>query len=156
MTSDAPVHVQSVFLVHERHLVYATVAGGATDAFVDVDTVIEVYKIRQVVDAGPFQRFTAAVTGSHGLQDFGIRPDLRVTAHADFGGGDSGEGRRLNRSVAIAAIDAIVGHMVLVTEGYWLRFDDFNVGNVSAAVHGVGEGDESAGSKYSARKAYFG
>jgi hypothetical protein len=79
-----------------------------------------------------------------------------MTAHADFGGGDSGEGRRLHRGMAIAAIDAVIGHMVLVTEGDRLRFDDFNVGDVSAAVHGVGEGDESAGSKYSADKAYFG
>src|SRR5579863_8185216 len=71
MTIDAPVHVQRVFLVRERHLIDAAVAGGASDALVDVNTVIEVYKVRQVVDTGPFQRFPAAEAGSHGLQKLG-------------------------------------------------------------------------------------
>src|ERR1035438_4198748 len=59
VTIYAPVHVQCVFLVRERHLVHAAVAGGASDALVDMNTVIEVYKIRRVVDARPFQRFPA-------------------------------------------------------------------------------------------------
>ena len=43
----------SVFSLYdnERHLVHAAVAGGAADALVDVNTVIEVDEIRQVMDA---------------------------------------------------------------------------------------------------------
>src|ERR1035438_2925319 len=155
VTIDAPVHVQRVFFVRERHLVHAAVTGGASDALVDMNTVIEVYKIRQVVDARPFQRFPAPVAGAHGFQNLGVRPDLRMAAHAALGRRYSGEGRRLYRRVAVPAIDAVIGDVVLVAEGDGLRFDHLNVGDVGAAVHGVGESEESARSKYSADKAYL-
>jgi hypothetical protein len=58
--------------------------------------------------------------------------------------------------VAIAAIDAVIGDMVLVAEGNGLRFDHLNVGDVGSTVHRVSESDEPSRSKYSADKAYFG
>src|SRR5215472_13366515 len=46
VTVDAPVHVQRIFLVHERHQVYAAVAGRTSDALGDVDAVVEVNEVR--------------------------------------------------------------------------------------------------------------
>src|SRR5205085_8156144 len=136
-----------VFFVHQRHLVDAAVAGGASDAFVDVDTVIEVYKIGKVVDASPFQRFAGAETRTNGFQHFSIGPNLRVTTHADFGGRDAREGGRLNRGVAVAAIDAVVAHMMLVAERNGLFFDDLNIGDVVPTIHRVGKGEEQTRSE---------
>src|ERR1700722_9293185 len=52
VTVDAPVHVKRVFLVHQRHLLDVPMAGGASDALVDVDSVVEVHEIGQIVDTG--------------------------------------------------------------------------------------------------------
>src|ERR1700722_14232685 len=45
VTVNAPVHVKRVFFVHQGHLVHPAMAGGASDAFIDMDAVVEVYKI---------------------------------------------------------------------------------------------------------------
>jgi hypothetical protein len=42
--------------------------------------------------------------------------------------------------MAVPAIDAVIGDVMLVAEGDGLRFDHLNVGDVGAAVHRVGEG----------------
>ena len=85
VTFKAPFHIKCVDFVRERHLVDPTVTSGTADAFVYMDAVIEVNKVRQVVNARPFERLYGAEVGANGLKDFGIGPDLRVTGHADFG-----------------------------------------------------------------------
>src|SRR5579871_1301283 len=155
VTVDAPVHVQRVFFERERHQVHPAVTGGAPDALVDVNAVIEIYEIRKIVDARPFERLAAPETGSHRLQDLCVRPNLRVAAHADFRGRNAGEGGRLNRGVAIPAIDPVVGNVMLVAEGDWLRFYNLNIRDVGAAVHRIREGDQATHSKYCTSKAYF-
>ncbi len=54
-----------------------------------------------------------------------------------------GERRRLYRRVAIAAIDAVVGDVVLVAEGNGLFFDYMDVRDIPATVHRVGEGNRA-------------
>ena len=81
-----------------------------------MNAVVEINKIWQVVDSRPLERLASAEAGTDRLQKLRIRPNLRMAAHARLRGGKSGEGGSLNRSVAVAAIDAIVGNVVLVAE----------------------------------------
>src|ERR1051325_1879748 len=43
-----------------------------------------------------------------------------MAVHARFGGRNAGKGRIFHRGVAIPAVYAVIAHMVLVTERYWL------------------------------------
>ena len=113
---EAPLHLQRVLLQHQRHLVDAPVAGLAADALLHVDAVVEVDEVGQVVHARPLQRLVVAEAGAHRLEDRRVRPDLRVAVHAGLGRRDAGERRRLDRRVAVAAVDAVVEHVVLVAE----------------------------------------
>src|SRR5437763_15514101 len=49
MAVDAPFHLQRLLLPHQRHAVDLSVTGGAADAFMNVDAVIEVDKVGQIV-----------------------------------------------------------------------------------------------------------
>ena len=121
MAFQAPLHLQRSIVVHQRHAVDRPVAGVAAHALVDVNAVIEINEIRQIVDPGPHQRLAAAETLAHRLQQRRSRPDLRVAVHAGFGRRNAGKAGSLDRSVAIAAIDAQARHVVLVAEGHRLR-----------------------------------
>src|SRR5205085_466321 len=57
MAVQAPLHLQGRIVVHQRHAIHGPVTGVATYSFVDVNAVIEVNKVRQIVDASPNQRF---------------------------------------------------------------------------------------------------
>lgn len=46
-----------------------------------------------------------------------------MAIHAGLRGRDAGEGRIFHAGVAIAAINATLGHVMLVTKRYRLRFD---------------------------------
>jgi hypothetical protein len=70
-----------------------------------------------------------------------------MTTHADFGGRDTGERGRLNGGVAIAAIDAVVAHMMLVAERNGLFFDDLNISDVVSTIHRVGKREEQTRSE---------
>ena len=53
MAAEAPLHLQSFLLVHQRHLIHGTVASIAANSFINVNTVVEVDEVRKLVDAGP-------------------------------------------------------------------------------------------------------
>ena len=53
---DAPLHIERIYLVHERHRVHPAVARGAADTLVYVNTVVEVDEVGQVVNARPLDR----------------------------------------------------------------------------------------------------
>src|SRR5690242_6543662 len=53
MTVETPLHQQRVSLKDERHLIHGPVTGAASHAFVYVDAVVEIDKIRQPVDFYP-------------------------------------------------------------------------------------------------------
>src|SRR5215467_6532156 len=78
MAVQAPLHLQCVFRVHQRHFVHLAVATEAAHAFVDVDAVIEIHKIRQVMHPRPLQRLAAGKAITHRRQHGSVGPYLRV------------------------------------------------------------------------------
>src|SRR5580704_8392475 len=130
VAAQAPLHLQRFLLVHQRHLVDRTVAGIATHSFIDMNAVIEINEVRKLVYPRPLQRLASLVAGADGLEQLGIRPDLRVAVHASLGARNAGETRSLNGSVAVAAVDAESGDVMLMTEGHGLRLAHSRVGDV--------------------------
>src|SRR5262245_31581214 len=96
-------------------------AGDAADALLHVDAVIEVDELRQVVNALPRDRRVGAVAGADRFQRRAAEPDFLMAIHAGLRWGDAGKRRRLDGGVAIAAINAKVADVVLVTERDWLN-----------------------------------
>src|SRR5882762_195361 len=120
MTLETPFHLQRIRLRHHGHLIDPPMAGRTTDAFVNVNRVIEVGKVRQVVNPDPFQRLTRLQTRAYGLQIRTVRPNLFVAVHADGRRRNAGRCRSLNRRVAIAAIDTVIANVMLMTKLDWL------------------------------------
>ena len=54
MTVETPIHVKGIFPPGKRHLVDPSVTGRTADAFMNVNTVIEIDETRQIVHARPF------------------------------------------------------------------------------------------------------
>src|SRR6266536_3459619 len=92
VTVEAPFHLQRLVLPHQRHAIDLAVTGRAADAFVDVNAVVEVHKIRQIVDARPLDRFPRAEALTDRLEERAVREDLRMAVHAGFRWRNSGEG----------------------------------------------------------------
>ena len=80
MAVEAPTHCQRRGLSHQRHLRDVAMAGGAADAFGDVDGVIEIDVVRQLVDFVPVDRPAA-------------RRDFRAPAPASRSGCKAASGR---------------------------------------------------------------
>ena len=139
MAIDAPAHVERIGAVGQRHLANRPVAGGAAYSFIHMNAVVEVDEIRHGVDARPFQRLVRGVTGAHGLQHGTVQPQFGVATHADLRGGNARVGRLLHRGVAVAAIDAVVGNVMLVAEGNRLLPRHIDVGIVGGLVDGKNE-----------------
>ncbi len=116
MAVQAPLHGQRRSLPSERHFIDTAMAAFAPDAFVNVNTVIEVDELRQIVHARPLDRLAGPVAFPYGLEHRTGGPHLRVAVHADFRGGDIRERRLLDGRVAVAAIDPQAADMMLVTE----------------------------------------
>ena len=75
----------------ERHLIDASMASGATHAFVDVDAVIEVNKIRELMHAEPLDRPARAEALTNRGQVITIPKNFSVAFHAGRGGRDAFE-----------------------------------------------------------------
>src|SRR5215469_12371661 len=116
MAPQAPLHLQAFLLVHQRHGIDRAVTGVAADSFSHMNAVVEIHEVGELVDAHPLQRLTATVAGADRLQQLGIRPDLRVAVHAGLGWRNAGKARGLDRSVAVTAVDAESGDVVLMAE----------------------------------------
>src|SRR2546427_368644 len=69
--------------------------------------------------------------------------DLRVAVHARSGRGDPGEGRILDRRVAVAAVDAVAGDVSLVAELDRLLARDARLGDPGRAVDLVEEAEQA-------------
>ena len=91
-------------------------AGGAADALLHVNLVVEIDEVRQVVDADPTQIRVVAKAGADRLENRRVRPDLVVAVHARLGRRNPGERRLLDRRVTVAAIEADAAHVVRVAE----------------------------------------
>ena len=57
MAVQAPLHLQGVLLIHDRHQVDAAVAGRTANPLIHVDRVIEIHEVGKIVHAGPGDRF---------------------------------------------------------------------------------------------------
>src|SRR4051794_35643592 len=147
MTLDTPLHVKRVDLVQERHLVHPAMTRGAPYALVHMNAVVEVNEIGQIVDTNPLNRFTGSIALPHGLEKLGVRPYLRMAAHACLCRGNPGDGGRFNRCVAIATVDAVVADMVLMAERDRLIAGEFHIGDEGTGVHLVGPPYDAAQQK---------
>ncbi len=121
-------------MIHQRHLIDRAVASIAAYTFINVDAVIEIDKVGQLIDARPFQRPPSAVTFADRLQISGVGPNLRVAIHAGLGRRNSRKARSFNRSMAVPAIDAESGDVMLMAEGNWLRLPDSSVCDEGSAL----------------------
>src|SRR5256885_14418587 len=65
MTVEAPLHLQRLFLHHERHPIDLPMARRAADPLVHVNAVVEVDEVGQIVDARPLDRPAAAEALAH-------------------------------------------------------------------------------------------
>ena len=88
VTFQAPFHIEGVHFPHQRHLIDLPVTGLTSDAFVDVNAVIEIDKIGEVVNANPLYGITRAITFADGFEKGAFRPNLRMAGHAGFNRGD--------------------------------------------------------------------
>jgi hypothetical protein len=143
MAFEAPVHVQRVFAPHQRHFVHTTVTRRTTDAFVNVNAVIEVNEARQIMNARPLDRAIRAEALAHRRQHGAVRPDLRMAVHADLGCGYAGERARLDGGVAVTAIDAVVADVMLMTERNRLDTSDADFSDIGRLVDSRECGDQS-------------
>jgi hypothetical protein len=147
---QTPFHVQGMFPPHQRHLIDSAVTRHAADAFFHVNAVIEIDETGKVVHARPFQRLAGAITFAHRLQYRAFGPDLRVAVHADFRRRNAGKRRLLDRGMTVAAIDAVVAHVVLVAKLQRLRPGDLSFRDVRRAIdrgqrgHDPGKNNDAA------------
>ena len=84
--------------------------------------------------AGPLNTLARAETLANRLQHRRVRPDLRVTAHARFGGRNAGRSRLFNRRVTVSAVDPNAAHVMLVRERDRLFLNETLAGIVSGPV----------------------
>jgi hypothetical protein len=147
VTVDAPVHVESVDPVHQRHFIHLAMAGRATDALVDVNAVIEINEVGKVVDACPLNWFSACPAISNGLRQRSARPDLRVARHAGFRRWETRERRVFDAGMTVPAVNAVVFHMMFVTEkdGLFRRYA--NWGNPMTTIDDVRYAQRASRSK---------
>lgn len=124
MTLNTPLHLQRRVIKHQWHAVHRPVASVAAYALIDMNTVIEINKVRKIIYPVPHQRLSGAITFAHGFEQRRCRPDLPVAIHAGLRRRDAGEAGSLHRSVAVAAIDSKRRHVVLVAERrrLWPRY----------------------------------
>ena len=116
MASNTPLHLERVFLKNSRHIVDLTVTSRASNAFSNVNTVIEVRVLRQIVNPLPLDWLVIAKTRPDGLEVGAVLPNLAVAVHACLSRRHACRGCRFHRGMAIAAIDAVIARVVLVAE----------------------------------------
>jgi len=86
MAIETPFHIERLRFLRQRHLIDASVAGRATDAFCDVNAVIEIDVARQIVNTIPFQWSARRKTLPDRRQYRCIVEDLRMARHAGLSG----------------------------------------------------------------------
>lgn len=101
----------------ERHLLHGTVTGGATNALLNVNAVVEKNEIGNFVDPIPFDWRVGGPALADRFQDGSIGPHLRMAGHAGFGGRNAGESGIFDADVAITAINSEAGYVMFMAEG---------------------------------------
>lgn len=116
MTFQTPAHGHGVDLHDCRHLVDASVALGASDAFGKMNRMIEIDVIREPMNALPSNRQIIEIGCSHGLERWALVPDLGMAVHARADGGVAGARGGLDELVAITTIDRVIGDVMAMVE----------------------------------------
>ena len=130
VTVETPFHLQRLVLPHERHAVDRAMASDAADALRYMDTMVEVNEVGKVVHSSPADRHAGLQTVAQRFQDIAVGPDLRVTVHAGRGGRYAGERRNFHRRVAVTAVDAQPGDVMLMAKRHRLGAGDLGVGDI--------------------------
>ena len=134
VTLQTPLHLKRSRLICQGHQVESPVTGRAADPLVNVNAMVEINKVGQVVNTCPFERLAVAPALTHRFQVRAVRPNLRVTIHAGFGGRDPRIRKFLNRGVTIAAVDALIADVMFVAELNWLFAGEECLGIVRGPV----------------------
>jgi hypothetical protein len=108
-------------LKDQRHLVDRTMARCTTNAFVDMNAVIEIDEVRQAVDFHPLDRLVCTITFTDGLEVRSVGVQYGMAVHAGFRRWDARNGRSLYGGVTVAAIESVIAYVVLVAELHRLR-----------------------------------
>src|SRR5579883_1097736 len=116
VAGEAPAHIECRRLPGQRHVADRAVAFRAADAFGDMDAVIEIDVVGETIDPGPAQRFPVSQALTYRREDRRIGPNLGMAGHAGFSRRNAGVLRRLNRRMAIAAVEPEAADMMLVAE----------------------------------------
>jgi hypothetical protein len=142
VTVQAPFHVKGLGFGDQGHRVDSAMTFVTAHAFVDVDGVVEEDVIRQIVDAVPAERLASVPAVADWLEQGSAGPELAVTFHARFGGGDSRAAGFLHGLMAVTTVNADIAHVVLVGEGHRLVNEMAYAGHVI----GTGPGEKQRGS----------
>jgi len=130
MARYAPFHLKGVFLINRRHIVDLAMARRASDAFRNVNAVIEICKFRQVVNAFPLDRLVVSEARSNRFKIFAVGPQLTVAIHARLCRRHSGTRRGFDGRMAIAAVYAVVADVVFMAELNRLLFFQISAGQI--------------------------
>jgi hypothetical protein len=84
------------------------------DTTLNVNRVVEVHKVRDLVNLRPLHRYVFVITLTNRLEERAVIPNLRVTGHTGMRSGIACLGRLLDACVAVTAIDTQLGHVVFV------------------------------------------
>ena len=128
MTFKTPFHLQRLRLRDDGHLIDAAMTCRTSDALVHVDRMIEISKIREVMNANPLQGLSVFETVAHRFEIRTVRPNLLVAIHANRGRRYSCRSRGLHGRVTIAAINAVIADVMFVAELDWLLALDILAG----------------------------
>ena len=131
---DAPSHVESVGLPRDWHVSNRPVAGCATNSLVNVNAMIEINKVWQRIDAGPFNGIIGEIAIPHRLEHGAVHPDFGMATHAGVGWRNARERRIFHRNVAVPAVDAQSADVMFVAEGNGLRVMHPHVGVVRRKI----------------------
>ena len=111
----------------QRHSIDSAMALGTSDAFLDVDAVIEVNEAGQPMDTLPRDGSVASKAFAHRFEHLAPEPDLLMAVHAGLARRHSRERRRFDGRVAVAAIDAEISDVMGMAKRDRLQADDLRV-----------------------------
>ena len=116
MAVQAPLHEQRVGLEYQRHLVDLPVARRAAHALIDMNAVVEIYKIGQAVNFDPLDGFVAAIAFANRFEVGRIIEQHRMAVHAGFCRRDARNGGSFHSGMTVATVNAVVADVMLVAE----------------------------------------
>lgn len=125
MTVQTLVHMQGVLLRYPSHLFHSSMAGNATDPGFEMDGMVEIDKLRKIVNAVPAQWLVRIQAFPDRRQDWRLAQDDFVAIHARLRCWKTCKRRFFNGGVAKPAVQPQL-RMTLVVEGnvlFWRNID---------------------------------